>query len=242
MNEEHPQNDMDNLDNIILQQNEKREKIKKYALLVGSLILVFIIVLSVVKLLNNPTPNYQEALNEDQQFLQESESEEENFQEVPIQKSDVTVESTKIVPKKQEDLQSKIQEVKQEIAQSAPKTTPAKSKTSVQTKPKTATKPPVAKPSKPKTSKPSKPNTSTVAKSNIYIQVGAFLHSNPDKRLLAKIKKLGYSYAVKRFNINGKKIKRVYVGPFASRAEAREALVMVRKSINKQAFITEVRQ
>ena len=244
-NEEFPQNDTDNLDNIILQQNEKREKIKKYALLVGSLVLVFIIVLTIVKLLNNTTPNYQEALNDDQKFLQESEIDEENFQEVPIQKSDVTVESIKIAPSKpkKEDLKQKIQEVKEELAKTAPKTVkeaPTKveeksqNRAKITSKSKAATKPKLS-------SKKAKTKSSKKATSNIYIQVGAFLHSNPDKKLLSKIKKMGFSYVVKRFNINGKRIKRVYVGPFASKKEAKEALVKVRRSINKQAFITRIR-
>lgn len=244
-NEEFPQNDTDNLDNIILQQNEKREKVKKYALLIGSLVLVFIIVLTVVKLLNNTTPNYQEALNDDQKFLQESEVEEENFQEVPIKKSDVTVESTKIAPPqpKSEDLKQKVQEVKEELAKTTLKTAkkaPKKVEEKSQSKPKitsgsnTVTKPKLS-------SKRAQTKTSKKATSNIYIQVGAFLHSNPDKRLLTKIRKLGFTYIIKTFNINGKRIKRVYIGPFANKAEAREALVKVRKSINKQAFITRVR-
>ncbi|BAF70288.1 SPOR domain-containing protein [Nitratiruptor sp. SB155-2] len=229
----------DNLDNIILQQDEKREKLKKYLLLIGSLLLVFIIILTIVKMFNNATPNYQDALTENEKFLDEEPINDE-FQEVPIQKSEETQPKS---VQEEKPIQKVLKEVKKTEKEEQPAAKP-QSRPIVQETKKSALKKETVQPKAVQQSvKTTKPKTTTTKslKGNIYIQVGAFLRSSPDRSLLRKIKELGFHYIIKSYTINGKKIKRVYVGPFVSKSDAREALVEVRKSINKQAFITKVR-
>ncbi|BCD60099.1 MULTISPECIES: SPOR domain-containing protein [unclassified Nitratiruptor] len=239
--EEFPLNEekeTDNLDNIILQQDEKREKLKKYLLLIGSLLLVFIIILTIVKMFNNTTPNYQEVLTENEKFLDEEPMNDE-FQEVPIQKSE---ESQPKAATEEKPIQKVLKEVKETENKERPAAKPQPKSTAQKTQ-KNSVKKEIVQPKAVQQSvKTTKSKTSAKSiKENIYIQVGAFLRSSPDQSLLRKIKKLGFHYVIKSFTINGKKIKRVYVGPFVSKSDAREALVKVRKSINKQAFITKVR-
>ena len=67
---------------------------------------------------------------------------------------------------------------------------------------------------------------------NVYIQVGSFT-KGPEQSFIRKITRAGFKYRIK--NQNG--YRRVYVGPFRSRAEAAKYLGIIRSKINSQAFI-----
>jgi len=66
----------------------------------------------------------------------------------------------------------------------------------------------------------------------VYIQVGSFV-KGPESSFIEKIRRAGFKFRIKE--INGK--RRVYVGPFRSREEAKSLLGVVRSKINPQAFI-----
>jgi len=68
---------------------------------------------------------------------------------------------------------------------------------------------------------------------NVYIQVGSFT-KGPNQSFITKIRKAGFKYRIKQYN-NG--IRRVYVGPFRSRAEAKRYLGIVKDKITPEAFI-----
>lgn len=70
-----------------------------------------------------------------------------------------------------------------------------------------------------------------------FIQVGATSRSFPDKRFLSKIKNAGFDYIVHTVYVNGRKIKKVLVGPYNSKTEANNALGSVKSSINPSAFV-----
>lgn len=70
-----------------------------------------------------------------------------------------------------------------------------------------------------------------------FIQVGATSRSFPDRRFLSKIKNAGFDYIVHTVYVNGKKIKKVLVGPYSSKTEANSALGRVKSSINPSAFV-----
>ena len=70
-----------------------------------------------------------------------------------------------------------------------------------------------------------------------YIQVASLSRFSPDKRFLQVIEKHGYGYKVADKTVDGKPLKRVYVGPFKSKAEAQKALPTVRETIQPGAFI-----
>ena len=75
---------------------------------------------------------------------------------------------------------------------------------------------------------------------NFYVQVGSFSGS-PKKSLLTRINKAGYRYKIIAFPINGKQISKLLIGPYRQRAQAVSLLEDVRKYIQKDAFIAEIR-
>ena len=111
-----------------------------------------------------------------------------------------------------------------------------------------ATKPKVVEPEVPKpivipvAPKPVKPVTEpketpkTVSASSYYIQVGAY-SQDPSSRMLSVIKNSGFNYTITKAASNG--VKKLLIGPYASRASADSALIQVKIRINKKAFIVK---
>ncbi len=230
----------DELDDIVLEKYEKKNRIKKYLLIGGSIFLIFVIVISIVKIVTDSSSAPQEALIETEQPSPELSSE-ENFEEVPIlskEEEPSDEEFKKVIEdvmKKEEKIATKPEQPP--VASAKPAVTP---KTKPAAKPTPTHQAAIAKPmAKPKP-KP-KPTPKIKHIGNIYIQVGAFLRYDPNSAFLKKIKRSGYEYIIKEFDINGKKIKRVYIGPFASRKEAAKHLLKIKKTISKNAFITKVK-
>jgi len=77
--------------------------------------------------------------------------------------------------------------------------------------------------------------------SGYFIQVGATAKSFPDRRFLTKVKNAGYDYIVHKVVIKGKDIKKVLIGPYNTRAEAREDLNSVQSTINPSAYIYRIK-
>ncbi len=77
--------------------------------------------------------------------------------------------------------------------------------------------------------------------SGYFIQVGATAKSFPDKRFLTKIKRAGFDYIVHGVTIKGKHIKKVLVGPYSTRADAKSALGSVKANINPSAYIYRIK-
>lgn len=74
-----------------------------------------------------------------------------------------------------------------------------------------------------------------------FIQVGATTASFPDRRYLEKIKNAGYDYVVHSTVVHGKKIKKILIGPFASKNEAKRKLPGVRASVNPGAYVYRIK-
>jgi len=93
----------------------------------------------------------------------------------------------------------------------------------------------------------SQPRTTTTSHAPLssingyFIQVGATSKSFPDRRFLQKIKDNGYDYIVHKISVKGRTIKKVLVGPYASRNQARNDLNGVQSSINPSAYIYRVK-
>ena len=81
------------------------------------------------------------------------------------------------------------------------------------------------------------PPESVVTSDNIYIQVGSFQRYEPNNKFIAKIKRSGYRYRLYRVVVNGLIINKVLVGPFKSRSDAKSHLTDVRKKIEPGAFV-----
>ena len=77
--------------------------------------------------------------------------------------------------------------------------------------------------------------------SGYFIQVGATAKSFPDRRFLTKIKNSGFDYIVHKVVIKGKDIKKVLIGPYETRAEARNNLNNVQSMINPSAYIYRIK-
>ncbi len=77
--------------------------------------------------------------------------------------------------------------------------------------------------------------------SGYFIQVGATSKSFPDKRFLNKVKNAGFDYIVHKVVVKGQNIKKVLVGPYGTRAEARADLSSVQSKINPSAYIYRIK-
>ncbi len=75
---------------------------------------------------------------------------------------------------------------------------------------------------------------------NFYVQVGSFT-GKPKEALLQKITRAGYHYKIIEFPINGKQISKLLIGPYKQRGDALKLLETVKKKIQKDAFIAEIR-
>jgi cell division protein FtsN len=78
------------------------------------------------------------------------------------------------------------------------------------------------------------------AKGNYYIQVGSFI-GKPKSGLLYSITRHGLKYKIIKFPKGGKSISKLLIGPYMKRSAAVEQLSKVRKNIQKDAFIAEIR-
>jgi len=92
--------------------------------------------------------------------------------------------------------------------------------------PKPVVKPVAAKKESPK----------AISKTRYFIQVGSFKQT-PSTRFLSVIKNSGFHYSITKANAKG--VKKLLIGPYASRAAVDTALVKVRDRINKQAFVVK---
>lgn len=87
----------------------------------------------------------------------------------------------------------------------------------------------------------SAPETKISSLSGYFIQVGATANTFPDRRYLQKIKDAGYDYIVHSMVIKGRKIKKILIGPYHSKDEARAALPTVKSKINSGAYIYRIK-
>ncbi len=73
-----------------------------------------------------------------------------------------------------------------------------------------------------------------------YIQVGSFATYAPSKTFLDKIADNGYTYTFHKITRSGKTLNKVLVGPFKTQAAAREALPVIKNSVEPGAFLTKI--
>jgi len=75
---------------------------------------------------------------------------------------------------------------------------------------------------------------------NFYIQIGSFI-GKPNPTILYTITRNGYKHKIIHFPKNDKEISKLLIGPYVSRGDASFVLEDVRKKIQKDAFIAEIR-
>ena len=167
--------------------------------------------------------------------MQDQNEFEDNFEQVPIIEEDISTpneEQEKIIPEiEKEEKEIKSPKVEQKITKEEKPLKPItknKQQKEIIKKEKTKNKKTITKDLK-------------TTNARYYIQVGAFYKYSPNKKFLNKIKKRGYSYIIKTILKNNKEVKKVLIGPFNSKNEAKSALIDIRSSINKDAFITRIK-
>jgi len=230
-----PNQQQENLDDIII-SSSKKLNLKKLLLAIAVLLLVLIIIILVTKSLVQPEekkmtsvilppePTNKPVMNKREEAL---------FEDIPI-------------PIEDEKKDTKIDEVIGKIKNKAKKeenpiyddiTIPIDEE---ETKEPTYSKPVSKKIEQPKPKpKPTpKPKPKKFTHGNYYIQVGAFFNYPPDKKFLNSIKRENLSYEIITATKNGKKYKKVVVGPYPSRKEAKSDLPIIKKRINQNAYIT----
>lgn len=232
---------------------------KRILILVAFLILVFLIALASMKLMNKdqskdtsklilpPEPSQENQIPKDDQLfkqvpiIEENTAKKESFEDMiktlkekEAQKqeeskgTDTQKEATTVTPPNVQESKlpatANAKAAKEEAKKEAPKATTA---------------------SKPATTAPSTPVASLTsgganAQAGIYVQVGA-VATAPEQRVLNDIKSKGFEYRVYPTVVNGNHVTKILIGPYASSADAENALVLIRSSINKNAFIYRVK-
>lgn len=107
------------------------------------------------------------------------------------------------------------------------KTEPAKTEAKPAATPKAEAPKPVAK-TQPK----------TTAGGTYFVQVES-LSKDPRADYIKQLKDKGYNVVVRDRTVDGKAIKRVYVGPYGTKEEAAAVLPTIRRDFNPEAFIIQ---
>ena len=244
------------LSDIVLEKGDNKTlKMKRILILVAFLILVFLVALASMKVANKgekdtsklilpPEPTQETQIPKDDQL----------FKQVPIIEENPKKESFEDMIKtlKEKEAQ-KQEEAKGAGTDAKPKdatttvttTTPVKETAPAKVKEepkKEATKAqPMLRSTEvtPKESAASSGGSGT-ATPGIYVQVGA-VATAPEAKQLNDIKSKGFEYRLYTTVVNGNKVTKILIGPYAKSSDAESALVLIRSSVNKNAFIYRVK-
>ena len=93
----------------------------------------------------------------------------------------------------------------------------------------------------PVASAPAPSSVKQPAGGDVYIQVGSFSRYQPNKAFLDAIERSGYAYTLHRVVSGGQISNKVLVGPFKDRSDARAHLSDVRRKIESGAFIYTIK-
>ncbi|HIP15019.1 MAG TPA: SPOR domain-containing protein [Sulfurimonas autotrophica] len=217
-----PNQQQENLDDIIINSN-KGSNFKKLLLAAAVLLLVLILIILVTKSFIQPEEKKSAhvILPPEPVSKPVTKTQEPLFEDIPIEN---------------DNKDTKIDEVIGKIKKQAYDTNDME---------KTISRPNKSNEVKVSKSKPKQPareknhiNNKSNTKKSYYIQVGAFFSYPPDKKFLKTVNKEKLSYIIVRGEKNGKTYEKVMIGPYPSRKKAKEALPVIRKRINQNAYIT----
>ena len=232
------------LNDIILNRNNGNSGMKKVMLAVASLAILLIIVVVIMSSLNSEgTSNLPQPIEPPNPAMAASPIEEDPLfepvaiTETPSGEEDLGDVARKIKAQSQAAQESELIAGPEEIIQEEPTAVvvPAKYekpiiKKAVMPVAKTVTKPVVAK----------KAPVRAAISGNYYIQVGSFGRYAPDAKFLKKITDSGYAYKIHEVVVNGKKMTKLLVGPFATDVAARAEVKNVRAKIEPGAFLSRI--
>jgi len=233
------------LNDIILNKNNSGNSNKKIVLAVATLgIILIIVVMLMNSITSNGTDNLPQAVLPPEPIAQASSetAQEPLFEEVPVVQENA---------QGSENLDGVAQKIKQESqkesatpeaqtqAQEAEPTATKKIQKTEPVKTESVKASAIAKKEVTPAPQAAKAKTSTGGGSH-YVQVGSFSKNAPSKAFLKSITDKGYKYEFREVKVNSQAINKVLVGPFSNENEAREALNVIRKSVESGAFITKI--
>jgi len=242
------------LSDIVLEKGDNKTlKMKRILILVAFLILVFLVALASMKVANKgekdtsklilpPEPTQETQIPKDDQL----------FKQVPIIEENPKKESFEDMIKTLKEKEAQKQEeakgtdVKPKETTTAPATTTTPVKEVAPVKVKEAA--PAKVKEEPKTQpllrstevSDTHPSSSGNADAGIYVQVGA-VATAPEAKQLSDIKSKGFEYKLYTTVVNGNKVTKILIGPYSKSSDAESALVLIRSSVNKNAFIYRVK-
>ena len=235
------------LNDIILNRNSATNSNKKIVLAVATLGVILIIVVMLMNSVasNNtdnlpqavlppkpelssilPKPAQEEPLFEDVKVMKDENQDNNNLDDIAKKLKQESQGTQEKLPAAKESASKQEQVVKENrvVKDTAKTVTPIKEKAPVE---KVATE-------KVSTDK-------AIVTGAYYIQVGSFSKYEPNKKFLISITDKGYSYTYHNVSKNANEpLNKVLVGPFKSEKEARDALAVIRNSIEAGAFLTRM--
>ena len=241
------------LSDIVLEKGDNKTlKMKRILILVAFLILVFLVALASMKVVNKeqgkdtsklilpPEPTQEVQIPKDDQL----------FKQVPIIEENPKKESFEDMIKTLKEKESQKQEEAKggEVKAKEPTTAAAPSTPVREVAPAKVREEPkkeVQKAAQPllrstEVSPSETRSSSGNADAGIYVQVGA-VATTPEAKQLNDIKSKGFEYKLYTTVVNGNKVTKILIGPYAKSSDAESALVLIRSSVNKNAFIYRVK-
>jgi len=237
------------LNDIILNQGNSGSSSKKILLAIASLAIILIIVVVIMNSMqsqniqNLPQPILPKEPKSVATQVQDVIEEDPLFEPIEVINEPTSSDNLEKIAQKLKEDSLKEEIVQEEVVIQETKVQPVVTpKPKPKPKPKAQPKPVVKRPVVAKPTKtPKKPSyINGVSKGKHYIQVGSFAQYKPNKSFLNKITSGGNSYTFHEVMINGKRLNKVLIGPFDSKAQAKKALPKIRKNIIKGAFIVKV--
>ena len=208
------------LNDIILNKGGSTNNNKKIVLAVATLgVILIIVVMLMNSLTSSGTDNLPQAVLPPEPKVQTTPEivDEPLFEEVEVIEEETSDNSNldQIAQKLKQESFEEVVEVEEPI---------------VAVKPKVVSKPQAKK----------KPVVKTTSTKSYYVQVGSFSKYAPNKKFLKSITDKGFSYKYHKVTKNSKTLNKVLVGPFTKEQEARNALRVIRSSIESGAFLTKM--
>ena len=250
------------LNDIILNKNAKNNSVKKVLLTIATFAITLIVVVVIMNQISGKKESslphapiksvvvVEEVVQEPE--VEVTEEVVESATEVVVEEVQVTepeVDVAATVP----DGKDETDRIFEEVFEEPDYTTTTKQKSVSKTvAPKPVQKVETKQVLKPKAVRPSgkyDPKSKSVVKAQgpvaaesgrYYIQVGSFATYKPSKAFLKKIADRGYTYTYHKITRSGKTLNKVLVGPFKTKAAAREALPVIKRSVEPGAFLTKI--
>ena len=220
-----------NFDDIILDNNNKSERVKKLLLRVIALVILFLVVMIVMKLLNSGDEN-----KGSQTLFPAEPNTSSEFDNIPISNEPNSNELDEFTALKlqMQGFESNVSvlESNQSFAMPLPS---SEYNASAPAEPAAAPKPAQKPADKPKVAQNSAQSASDL-QSGAYVQVFSVKNFDTKSRELALVTQNGYKYSTRKRG----ETTQILIGPF-SQDELNAELPKIRQTISKDAFVVQVK-